>query len=29
MSQANTGFKAAEIGATIKGGLSKLDKLLT
>ena len=29
MSQANTSFKAAEIGAKIKGGLSKLDKLLT
>jgi small GTP-binding protein len=29
MSQANMGFKAAEIGAKIKGGLNKLDKLLT
>jgi small GTP-binding protein len=29
MSQANTGFKAAEVGAKIKGGLNKLEKLLT
>ena len=29
MSQANKGFKAAEVGAKIKAGLSKLDKLLT
>ena len=28
MSQVNTGFKAAEIGAKIKGGLSRLDNLL-
>jgi GTPase SAR1 family protein len=29
MSQSNTGFKAAEVGAKIKEGLSKLDQILT